>query len=117
MEATAEEIKQNREAMFARMDREDANVKRCPTCNSPRKQNRWFYRTDGIGSLVQCENFDFHAKSRKRAQMTRQDWYFVLTLLVFANAMMFDGGKIGGMLLMGAAILLVVLVDGFGVQL
>jgi len=121
MESTAEEIKQNREAMFARMDQEQqeaiASGRACAVCRSPRKQNRWFYRKNGGAELIQCENYDFHTKPKARkAQMKRQDWYVVLILLMFANAALFDGQRGWGMTLTGVAILIVVLVDGFGVR-
>jgi len=57
------------------------------------------------------------AQPRKRkAQMKRSDWYMVFTLLVFANAATFDKSYLG-LVLMLVAVLIVVLVDGFGVQL
>ena len=57
------------------------------------------------------------AKVNRKAQMKRQDWYTVLTLLVLANAALFDAARGWGLGLMLAAILIVVLVDGFGVKL
>lgn len=49
--------------------------------------------------------------------MKRSDWYMVLILLVFANAALFDGQRTWGTGLTAMAILVVVLVDGFGVKL
>jgi len=122
MEATAEEIKLNREAMFARMDREQeeaiANGKACPICRSPNKAARWFYRKNGGAQLVQCENYDFHTKPKARKkQMTRQDWYVVVILLMLSNAAMFDGKQGWGTGLMVVATVIVILVDGFGIKL
>jgi len=54
---------------------------------------------------------------KTKAKMTRHDWYIVLILLMFANAALFDGKRGWGMGLTLAAILIVVLVDGFGVKL
>jgi len=122
MEATAKEIKQNRDGMLARLEREvqEGIVKGyyCPDCHSPNKGNRWFYHKDEATELTRCDNMKWHAKPKARkAQMTRSDWYMVLTLLLLANAALFDEAKSWGMCLMGAAILIVVLVDGFGIKL
>jgi hypothetical protein len=122
MEATAKEIEQNREAMFARMDREQqeaiADGRMCPFCHSPNRAARWFYRKNGGAELVRCENYDFHTKSKARKRpMQRHEWYTVFILLLLANAAMFDGGRVGGMTLMLIAVLIVVFVDGFGFEL
>ena len=123
MESTAEEVKQNRDNMLARFNREDqeavASGKVCPDCHSPNKKYRWFFKpTPGLGSFVQCTNYKFHVKPRERkTQMVRHDWYTVLILLMFANAALFDGQRGWGMGLTGVALLIVVLVDGFGVEL
>ena len=122
MESTAEEVEQNRLAMFGRMDREEQEAiaagRACSVCRSPNKGARWFYHKYEAKELSRCENYDFHTKPKARkAQMSRHDWYTVLILLMFANAALFDGQRGWGMGLTGIALLIVVLVDGFGVKL
>jgi hypothetical protein len=126
MDATAVEIEQNRQGMMARMERElqegIAKGWYCPDCHSPRKQNRWFYTPNGeIGNLIRCTNDTFHTKPKaqkaRKKQMSRQDWFIVVILLMLSNAAMFDGKHGWGVGLMIVATLIVILVDGFGIKL
>jgi hypothetical protein len=55
--------------------------------------------------------------SRKRAHMKRSDWYIVYILSIMSGCLIWDGRKLAGLLVLLASVVILTVVDGFGIEL
>jgi tryptophan-rich sensory protein len=49
--------------------------------------------------------------------MKRSDWYAVYILSIMSGCLIWDGRKTAGLLVLLASVVILVLVDGFGIEL